>query len=65
MQSRLETADKENSDLVMGGHVLSRIKRFILGSAADRVFRQAPYPVFIVRYLNNVSYERIACETYD
>jgi len=49
VQSILETADKETYDLVMGGHVLSRIKRFIWGSAADRVFRHAPYLVFIVR----------------
>jgi nucleotide-binding universal stress UspA family protein len=46
----LETAEKENFDLiVMGSHGLEGIKRFALGSVADRVARYSSCPVFIVR----------------
>ena len=46
----LETAEKENFDLIiMGSHGPGGIKRFILGSVADRVCSHAPCPVFIVR----------------
>jgi len=38
VQIILETAEKETSDLVMGGHVLSRIKCFIRGEPLTEFF---------------------------
>ncbi len=45
-----EISEKENFDLIiMGSHGLSGIKRYIMGSVADKVCHNAPCPVLIVR----------------
>lgn len=45
----LEAADKEKVDLiVMGNRGFSKIKRFFVGSVAQRVISEAPCPVLVI-----------------
>lgn len=45
----LEIAEKEKADLiVMGNRGFSKIKRFFIGSVAQRVISEAPCPVLVI-----------------
>ena len=45
----LETAEKEKTDLiVMGNRGFSKIKRFFIGSVAQKVISEAPCPVLVI-----------------
>ena len=47
----VEVAEKENADLiVMGTHGTSGLGHALLGSVSDKVIRQAPCPVLLVRH---------------
>jgi nucleotide-binding universal stress UspA family protein len=46
----VETARRESSDLIIMGHKgISGLRHTLLGSVAERVCRQAPCPVLVVR----------------
>jgi nucleotide-binding universal stress UspA family protein len=46
----LDAAEKHKTDLiVLGTHGYGRVKRLLLGSVAENVFRNAKVPVFLVR----------------